>query len=640
MKTFNSAFNAERAKRGTAPMNLIEFGFTAPVRVSDRDVAVPQSEDYTEYPKTDPAGRFAVSMHEIIVTALAGADVCFLCQDFGAGYFGDDFTHYVHYKRTDSVGYGRCIIWGMGNDGTKRCNDQSDYLSVSVNEYFGGEKITIGEYCNVDVACLDHAVTGYWLKISRDDATGDYGTLTVTVYSDPGYSQVVDTMAVTLQARKDFRYLYGASSAKYTSSSDSWTGMISHLSVSGLKSYSGITKSWGYIDTGDPGAGLMPAVTIPDVQLQLINSTASRFSDNFASEPPESIEVTLYQYFAGLAYDEKETLFKGIISGHPEYDERVCMLRLRGIMDRYNRLIGDDLIISADDYASADPDDIGKMRNIGYGDLTRIPCRALKAGCIDTLRDDLDASAVSFFVSLGSKAAYPSGTVVVQIDDEQISGTYAPATGQFTSCTRGYNSTTAVAHDAGAKVAEVLTEYVYEIFSHPAKSIGDVRVGGVKVTSGYTAYTGQSGDELTGYEDTAVVKFTALPTLKPMRPNRSIRAVPEVPEPPQILSTGLRPPGATFRAARAAMPRFRVPVMAPCRSSMRMPGSRGLMGSTDGSLSVAAGHHRPCGSARRPITASAKRGGTGAIPLLLRRQQVRAEKYMRCIEKRWNIRQR
>jgi len=60
-------------------------------------------------------------------------------------------------------------------------------------------------------------------------------------------------------------------------------------------------------------------------------------------------------------------------------------------------------------------------------------------------------------------------------------------------------------------VVQVLTEYVYEAAGHPVKSIGDVRVDDVKQTSGFTAYTGQTGDELTGYEDTAVIKFTALP---------------------------------------------------------------------------------------------------------------------------------
>lgn len=290
------------------------------------------------------------------------------------------------------------------------------------------------------------------------------------------------------------------------------------ITPSGGSLHQGLIKEWGYIDTSiaqTPGKGILGNIEISDLQLKIINTTSPPFSDSFTSEdPPENVTVELYQWFEGLAYSEKELFFKGVIRGQPKYDLYTCTITVQGNSKKYNKLIGEDLIINAADFPNADPDDIGKMRNIGYGSLANVPCRAIKAGAVDTLRDDLDDSTNNFYVSGASKADFPSGTVVVQIDDEKIQGTYSQTNKRFTSCTRGYDSTTAEAHNKGASAAEILTEYIYEALCHPAKSIGDVRVDDVKQTAGYTAYTGQSGDELAGYEATAVIKFTVLPVLK------------------------------------------------------------------------------------------------------------------------------
>jgi len=69
-----------------------------------------------------------------------------------------------------------------------------------------------------------------------------------------------------------------------------------------------------------------------------------------------------------------------------------------------------------------------------------------------TLSAALDASATSFSVN---NLTMPSGPVEVSIDSEKIAGTYNAVTGEFTSCTRGYNSTTAASHLIGAEVALV-----------------------------------------------------------------------------------------------------------------------------------------------------------------------------------------
>jgi len=291
------------------------------------------------------------------------------------------------------------------------------------------------------------------------------------------------------------------------------------ITPSGGSAHKGLVKSWGFIDssiTQTPGSGVLGSIEICDLQLTIINAESPRFSDNFtAADPPENVIVTLYQWFGGLLYSEKEIIFKGIIYGQPRYDEYACTLTVRGIFEKYNKKIGEDMLIDVDTYPNADPDDIGKMSNICYGTLPNVPCRSVAAGAVDTLTEDLADGALTFTVSGSSKIAFPAGTVVVQIDDEQISGTYTTATRTFSSCTRGYNSTIAAFHNKGASVAEVLSVYVYEIAGHPVKAIDAVYVDGVLQDAAiYTAYTGQTGDELTGYEGKAVVEFTVLPVVR------------------------------------------------------------------------------------------------------------------------------
>lgn len=159
--------------------------------------------------------------------------------------------------------------------------------------------------------------------------------------------------------------------------------------------------------------------------------------------------------------------------------------------------------------ANADPDDVGKIRNTIYGTVENVPCRCVVAGAKDTLAADIDDDDVTITVSGETKIAFP-GSGTIQIDDEQITYT-GFASNQFTGCTRGAS---AVGHNAGAAVFEVLSEYIYEVAKHPVKAIDAVYAGDVKQTAGFTAYTGQSGDELAGYAGRAVIKFTVLPVIK------------------------------------------------------------------------------------------------------------------------------
>ena len=292
------------------------------------------------------------------------------------------------------------------------------------------------------------------------------------------------------------------------------------ITPSGGSAHAGLIKDWGFIDSSvihTPGSGVLGTIQICDLQLVIINTEALSFSDNFTiTDPPENVTVELYQWFFGLLYSEKEIIFKGTIAGQPKYDEHECRLTVRGIFEKYNKMIGEDAIVNVDDYPGADPDDIGKMLCLGYGDLKNVPFRAVDAGGLTTIISDITASSPgnggTLEVSDGSYL--PAGVHTIQTDLEKIR--IASRSGNIltlaASGARGYGGTDAVAHNAGVFCAEIQTEYFY-IYSRAIKSFGAIKVDDIRQDGNYTAYTGQSGDEHASYPGKACIKFTTLPSL-------------------------------------------------------------------------------------------------------------------------------
>jgi len=235
-------------------------------------------------------------------------------------------------------------------------------------------------------------------------------------------------------------------------------------------------------------------------------------SNSFLSRKVSIYEIRTITKDETFASDVKTLLWTGYTEKVKAITKEsfiiVCSSRLYHLRDKLSIKK-----VNLSDFPSADPDDVGKPRNIIYGDIEHVPCLAIKAGVVDTLAADITSSATTIYISGASISEFPTGACTIQIDDEKISIT-SRSGNTFTVASRGYDSTTATEHDKGASIAEVLTEYIYEGACHPGKSIGSVFVDDVRQLSGYTAYTGQSGDELTGYEDTAVIEFSVLPVVK------------------------------------------------------------------------------------------------------------------------------
>lgn len=277
------------------------------------------------------------------------------------------------------------------------------------------------------------------------------------------------------------------------------------VTPSGGSAYSGLVKSWGFIDSDlgqMSGGSIIGAISVPDLTLTLINSQQPRVSDSFvADQPLEATTVTLYQWFGGLTSAQKEPLFVGLVTGQPEYDEYECRLTLRGIWQRYNIEIGADRIITAASYPAADPDDIGQMMSICYGQINKAPCRCVASGAVDFLLADIDATQVS--IELSDASRFPTSGHV-GVDGESIA--YTGKTGNIlTGCTRGYGDTVGTIHAKGKSVWDQDASFVYQVAGHPVNQIDDVYIDGVRVTTVVTKYSGQTGQELAGYAGQAVI---------------------------------------------------------------------------------------------------------------------------------------
>jgi len=277
--------------------------------------------------------------------------------------------------------------------------------------------------------------------------------------------------------------------------------------------YEPVVVSWGTIQTGriNPESH---ETSIASATIEIDNSVTiggyDRLTELLAVKAAQYVKVTLSLLFNGAdGSGNIVPLFVGKIEDIEGITDRTVSLQLSGYeLDVANKFPAE--YVEATTFSGADPDDLGKMLPVVYGQAKRVPLRAIDAGGLTSLAEDLDDSETSIDVTDADRLP---ATGTVYIDEEQIS--YTGKTGDtLTGCTRGANATTAVAHNLGAAVAEKQTEYIYAI-GHAVKAIDAVYVDGVKIPSGnYTAYTGQTGDQHGTYSGRAVVSFSALPKLE------------------------------------------------------------------------------------------------------------------------------
>lgn len=262
---------------------------------------------------------------------------------------------------------------------------------------------------------------------------------------------------------------------------------------------------------GDPGEATFTIDnTVPvggyDSISVLIDSETSFYADVTISEIFEGASVTADKIaiFAGSIEDVREVATERVVINCASLELSLKNKFIHEICDETN-------------FPNADPDEWGKMLPQIYGTARKVPLVAADVGRITNLPrsiTDIDTT-----ITVTSTDGFGSSGSVL-IDSEQITytGLSASAVGgiieyYLTGCTRGANSTDAVAHRAGAMVGEMQSEYVY-IAGSAVKDIKDVYVANIQQpAANYTAYTGQSGDEHGTYGGRAVISFPQWPQI-------------------------------------------------------------------------------------------------------------------------------
>lgn len=188
--------------------------------------------------------------------------------------------------------------------------------------------------------------------------------------------------------------------------------------------------------------------------------------------------------------DVSTKIFKGEMGQPYDVDEIEFKIDCSSMLFGKNVALPLDVIDLAD-FPSADPDDVGKYRNIIYGNLKKVVCLWTVAGWVSSLVADISATQTNIEVSDAASAPYTPFTMTIDSEETTVTN----KSGNNFTVTRGYYNTE---HNKGVTVYEKMTTFEAEVAKHPVKSIGDVyakRSEGewFRVTAGVTKYTDSGG---------------------------------------------------------------------------------------------------------------------------------------------------
>lgn len=190
-------------------------------------------EDYTTYTEVDAGGDITVGANLLTVSSMSRSVDSWVVSDKDAGHFSGDFTHLLRTQsQSASSAGGRAGVWAIANaveeiitllGGDCLVTRWQQRKTLRVIEANGGSTINDS---SIDLS-LD---TNHYLTVDRDESEGTYGELTVEIDDSSDRATPVDTIAVTLTEKQDFRYIYGLASAN-TGGSQVWTGLVADLDL-------------------------------------------------------------------------------------------------------------------------------------------------------------------------------------------------------------------------------------------------------------------------------------------------------------------------------------------------------------------------------------------------------------------------
>ena len=204
-------------------------------------------ENFSGYTEVDPNTKITKTSTRVTWVGLTRVEDAYVYKDKTANYFDGDFTHQLTVNSVDlTAPAGQAtniaICWAVGNtigswqDVDDASGDQL-HLYIRVEGTGSKHKFLLGELDGGAAynSATDLQIAGntpYYLKITRDESVGTYGTLYCYVYSNPARTTLVGTLSLTLHtSKKDFRYLYAMQSLGAAAAGFDHDGYTENLSI-------------------------------------------------------------------------------------------------------------------------------------------------------------------------------------------------------------------------------------------------------------------------------------------------------------------------------------------------------------------------------------------------------------------------
>lgn len=302
---------------------------------------------------------------------------------------------------------------------------------------------------------------------------------------------------------REFRYDYGA-------------GIIYYESY--LYDLAGLGEEIRHASGGGPNTEF--SLTVKNQRIEAYAYLIEMQADyEFVRRPVEIYELRLVEENETFSSDVRVCVQKGYIEKVRDITKEDFVINCSGRLFYLRDKLGLKKV-SLSGFPDADPDDVGKFRNVVVGEVSGIVCRGIEVSGTTTIAQNMTATDPGNGGTLEVSDASVLISSLSQIDDEQIYFDNNNPDGNTLHLTstqaRGANSTIPVPHNKGAAIFDAGRITLYEVAAHPMQSIENVYVDGIRQQIGdnvYT-YTGKPGDEWSGHEGTAVVFFARKPRVK------------------------------------------------------------------------------------------------------------------------------
>jgi hypothetical protein len=252
--------------------------------------------------------------------------------------------------------------------------------------------------------------------------------------------------------------------------------------------YLPLVEDWGNLTDQAGSAIARDHGLIRQMSVTLWNGGSPPLSDRFLVDPPETVEVLLYQWAAEKNELYRQLIDRFYIADPIEFDEasRLLTLDLVSMPYRWDMPLG--TMVDETDWPHADPAEIGKWLPVALGSPGRVPAYRLRVGKACTLATSILATVTSLQIPVNEDLDalnWPTSGAL-QLDEEIITHT-GRTSSAFTGCTRGESGTLSAQHLRNAEIVEHITDHTFGLAVGPLSTIDRVFVGGYPAPSGIYA---------------------------------------------------------------------------------------------------------------------------------------------------------